>query len=502
MNQDYLVSESKVRKLLWLFFLLHFVVWVFMPAIMRCNLPFDSAEGIAWGHVWALGYDKHPLLAPWLTAGITDLFGVVGWPVYLISQISVLLCFWSVWRVASAMLPAIQALVSVMLLEGVYYYNIASEQFNPNVLMLSMWGVTAMSFDFASLRGGKLRWVCVGVFAGLAMITKYESAILLMALFSFTLINDQARSHYKSGHILYALVAFCFVCLPNFIWLVQHHFLPLLYTEGRLNNDHYPYGLDHVFHPGMYVIEQAGAIFPVFIYFLPFFFCDRECHSVGSFNKLFLWTVGAGPFLIILVYSILAGAWINSLWAFPIFSFVGVMLISWYKPIMNEVSLHRFFLLFLILFGITWIARAIAFWTGPYLSHQGNASIFPGKLLSARVMEIWHTHYASPLPFIAGQRTLVSNAAAYSKDKPAPFYAWKLEESPWIKNEDAVRKEGAVFIWTEKDDSKISILPPEIAKRFPTAKVQPVIVLPHLTHAKMDDFHLGAALLPPQSNKK
>ena len=118
----------------WFYFFLavHLFVWTVIPSVIRGNIPEDTAEGIAWGNLWALGYNKHPFLAPWLTAGMTDLFDTVGWPVYLLSQLSVVICFWATWRLARQFLPEAQAFMSVFLLEGIYYYNVASQQFNPN----------------------------------------------------------------------------------------------------------------------------------------------------------------------------------------------------------------------------------------------------------------------------------------------------------------------------------------------------------------------------------
>ncbi len=60
------------------FCVLHVLVWTLVPALMYHNPPKDSLEGIAWGHMWQLGYEKHPFLAPWLTALFTDVFGTVG----------------------------------------------------------------------------------------------------------------------------------------------------------------------------------------------------------------------------------------------------------------------------------------------------------------------------------------------------------------------------------------------------------------------------------------
>src|SRR5579871_6095602 len=127
------------RNLFFIVCLIHLLVWTVLPAIMIHNPPTDSLEGLVWGRLWQWGYPKHPFLAPWLTAFFTDLFHVVGWPIYLIAQLSCIACFWGVWFLAKQLLRPWQALIAAMLLTTVQYYNISAYIFDPNVLMLPMW---------------------------------------------------------------------------------------------------------------------------------------------------------------------------------------------------------------------------------------------------------------------------------------------------------------------------------------------------------------------------
>jgi len=131
--------NSLARRWFWLFCLLHIVVWTLIPAITRGNPPFDSVEGVAWGNQWQWGYDKHPFLAPWITAITVRIFHAVDWPIYFLGACSIAIAFIAVWKLASKCLPPLHALCSVMILEGIYYHNIAASQFNPNVLMVPLW---------------------------------------------------------------------------------------------------------------------------------------------------------------------------------------------------------------------------------------------------------------------------------------------------------------------------------------------------------------------------
>ena len=91
--------KINVYKWFLVFAIIHIVVWTLVPYFFRAVLPADTIEGLTWGNLWLWGYAKHPFLAPWLTSGASIVTGgTIGWPQYLVSQMSVVVCFWAVWR--------------------------------------------------------------------------------------------------------------------------------------------------------------------------------------------------------------------------------------------------------------------------------------------------------------------------------------------------------------------------------------------------------------------
>lgn len=498
-NEKNTAPAIKTWKWFSLFALFHLVVWTLVPTLMRGTLPWDTAEGVAWGNIWAWGYEKHPFLAPWLTAGVTDLFHVVGWPIYLLSEVCVVICFWGMWRLACRMMPAVHALIGVVILEGIYYYTTGIPQFNPNVMMLPTWALTSFVFYLAMKEQKMWQWVLTGVFVGLAMLSKYESLLLVIAMFIFTLINSENRKIYRRAGVYVGIIVSFLVFLPNFIWLVQHNFLPIIYTENRLGEDQL-HGLlavlNHIWHPLEFAFEQIGAFIPVVVLFSPLFFNPRTSVSIGRFNKLFLWYIGIGPLLLALLYSVVTGAWLHSLWAFPLLSFGGIILVAWYKPVISKNTLKRFLVLFVAVACLIAIVRGSYLKLEPYIKHRKISALFPGQGLAKNITDIWHQHYHDRLQYIAGYHGYIIYVSAYSKDKPIVYFNWDKQMNPWI-NEKELRKAGAMFIWPMPIGSKQSVLSPKIAARFPCAKVLPAITLKLLTKAKIHPMTFGVAILPP-----
>src|SRR5437868_12607295 len=120
----------QLSRLLYVFIFIHVIVWTLVPYGVRFTLPMDAMEGATWGQQLEWGYDKNPFLNGWLTTLAVQLGGPSGWMIYLFSQISVTVCFWAVWQLGKKMLPPLYALIGVLLLEGVQYYNFHAIDFN------------------------------------------------------------------------------------------------------------------------------------------------------------------------------------------------------------------------------------------------------------------------------------------------------------------------------------------------------------------------------------
>jgi 4-amino-4-deoxy-L-arabinose transferase-like glycosyltransferase len=487
------------RKWFYLFCAIHLVVWVLMPLIACGNGPFDSLESIAWGNQWQFGYNKHPFLAAWLSAAGANLVHSVDLSIYLLAQLSVITCFWAMWRIANAMLPPLTALASIFLLEGVYYYNMASPQFNPNILMLATWALTSLSFYKAITEQKLWQWMLAGLCAGLAMITKYEAPLLLASMFIFMCINPQARTSFKTIKPYIALCICLLVFMPNLVWLINNNFQPFNYTTDRLHsNELTSQTLNHFFQPIRFLMEQAGAILPLFAIAAPFYFCNKAPQTLNTFNRQFLYVVGLGPLVLTMLFSGVSGDWIHSLWAYPYFSFLGILLMAELRPIIEPRRWKQFLVLLISFCSVVVVARGVYLAYSPYLTGHLTAALYPGKNLTNTITDRWYAAYHTPLAYIAGSSSELRAIGAYSKDKPQPYFKWNKAESAWINEED-MRKKGAVFIWVIKH-GKSPHLPPNIAKRFPTAIEQGEFALNYLTsNKKMPDLVFAYAFLPPES---
>lgn len=151
--------------------------------------------------------------------------------------------------------------------------------FEPLIWMGCIWCV------LRAINTGEPRyWFWFGVIAGIGFETKYSMAFLLLGVLIGVLATPERR-FLKSGWLwLGALAAFA-IFLPNFIWLVRHHFpfLELMHNIRMTSRD-------VARGPISFVVDQAvimqPILFPLWLGGLTWLFFGRE----GKRYRVLGWT--------------------------------------------------------------------------------------------------------------------------------------------------------------------------------------------------------------------
>ncbi len=492
------VTLNKDSSWRWLvgFALLHVFFWTLVPGIIHHNAPLDVAEAIAWGQQWQWGYDRDPYLVGWLAYSVSWLTGHSVWATYFLSQVCIVATFWAIWRLAlNLKLSAPQALLSILLLEGVFYYNFATPEFNDNVLQLPTWALT-ISFLYTALTTQRLRsWVLVGLFAGLALMAKYYTVMLFLPIFLLIVGTGEGRQSFKRGGIYFAIAIGLIIIAPNIYWQYQHGFQYVGYALSRAAVESSWH--THWYHPLLFLATQLVALLPCF---LLYGWCVRSFKSASvqnaSFDRLFLLLMTWGPFATTLAYAAFTGTHMRSMWGMPLFSFVGLWLVFSLWPRIDELRYRRLIHGALLSFFVALISYIGTVFLPPYIDGHAKTVSYPSVELAALVGQVWHQHYNSPLPYVAGTRQLAARVAVYADDHPVPFFDWDPSVSPWV-NVEKMQRDGAVFVWDAAafgDD-----VPLEVRKTYPRLMASSIVEIPWHTKAAVKPIRVGVALLPPES---
>ena len=243
------------------FLVLHAVVWTALPAILYLNLPLDLIEALTYGREWQLGYDKLPPLPWWLVEIVYRVFGV-DTAYYALAQAVVVIAFILVWTTARPLVGAVGALVAILIIDGMHYFNFTAAKFNHDVIQLPFWALAGFAFHAGLRRGGIGYWALLGAALGCALWAKYFVAVLVAPLVLFMLLDREARRRLAAPGPWVAAAVALLIMAPHLVWLVQNDFLPFHYAEARALPVRGPF--DHLLRPvqflgGQLFFHHSGA---------------------------------------------------------------------------------------------------------------------------------------------------------------------------------------------------------------------------------------------------
>ena len=137
------IYKKQIKNLFYIFLVIHLILWTLVPSLTNNNLPLDTIEALAWGSNLDWGFNKHPPMSAFIVEIFYNIFGSNDWAYYLLSQIFIIFSFFVVFQFSKEVLNnEILALISVLLLEGIYFYNFTTPEFNVNVCQIPFWVLT------------------------------------------------------------------------------------------------------------------------------------------------------------------------------------------------------------------------------------------------------------------------------------------------------------------------------------------------------------------------
>lgn len=500
-------AATHPERLFWVFAIIHLLLWTIIPTLTSPNAPLDVIEGYAWGREWLLGTYKHPPMQSWWLQILAVLTNRAAWAHFLASQIAVIVTFWAVWQTGRRIMSETAALVGVMLLESIVYYNLTSVEFNPNVLQLPFWALMALTFQRAVKDDNLKHWLLLGLWSAGGLYSKYSTGLLLVSLMTIMVVQPLARSRLKSVGPYLALCVAIALFVPHLIWLKNHNFLPFTYALERLQSSK-PHMLPQfIFSPLVFSLGQLAVLLSFLLLFLVFYGRNGASQDVHTddFDRTFLTAVTFGPFLLMFVLATGFGFALHDMWGTPFWSFLGLWAIARFRPSFSAENLTRFiYACAVISAGILLFSIGSNVLT-PYWETRTKRIHFPGQALATYVTDVWHDRYHAPLRFAIGDTWPAGNIGYYAQERPHVFIFGDKTISPWIKSAD-LEKYGGVIVWCVRhcmgQQEAAEDLPDFLHERFPQAEIQPSFSLARQTEADVLPVRMGWAILPPATVTK
>ena len=425
-----MIEKKNIHKTYLIFLASHLILWTLIPSLTNVNLPLDTIEALAWGSNLEWGFNKHPPFSAFAAELIYLIFGNQDWAYYLLSQIFIIIAFVVVFKLANEFFKnSSLAFLSVILLEGIYFFNYTSPEFNVNISQLPFWALSIF-YTWKCLKKDKLiDYIFLGLFLGLGFLSKYIFIYLIIGiklLFVFLLIKKKIKSY----NFLLAGPVALLVIFPHIIWLIENNFITITYGLQRAGLE------DNVFNhfnfPIIFILKQLGILSPLFL--MTFFLVKKiKINRVKVDEKTtFLFFTFIIPIFLIFLTSLIMGSKIRTMWMTPFYLLAGIMIIQIYKNKIDIKNLKKFYITFLFSFLLSPATYAIV-----SLSNEFKRTDYPGKEIARLVQNRWDDNYVNEIKVVVGDEWYAGNLSYHLTSRPKWIIELK-DKSKALKSTEGV----------------------------------------------------------------
>ena len=438
-----MIKKKNIPDLFILFLLVHLIIWTFVPALTNKNLPLDTIEALAWGSNLEWGFNKHPPMSAFMVEIFYKIFGTQDWAYYFLSQIFVIIGFFAVYKLSEEFFKnKTYSLFSVLLLEGIYFYNFTTPEFNVNVCQIPFWALSVY-FTWRCIKFDKtIDYIFLGLFIGLGILSKYlfiYLAVGIKLLFIFIILKGKKikfRNYFVAGPI--ALL----ILLPHIFWLIDNNYTTITYGLQRTGG----VGdiMDHLTYPVIFILKQIVVLAPMFL--MTYILIKKIKFKINFKDEkiVFLFFTTLMPLFLILLTSIIMGAKIRTMWMTPFYLFFGLFLLYLFQKMINPNRINEFFTIFLFLFILSPLLYLFV-----SISEKSKRTDYPGKEIAYLVQDRWDKNFINEISIVVGDEWSGGNLSYHLKSRPK-----------WFNNLDKNLKN------IDKDAGFIYIGNPEVLKQI------------------------------------
>ncbi len=406
-----MIKKKNISRVFLVFLFVHLTIWTLIPTISNVNLPLDTIEALAWGSNLEWGFNKHPPFSAFILEIFFQIFGRQDWAYYFLSQLFITATFIVVYKFSIDFFrDRSYALISVLLLEGIFFYNFTTPEFNVNICQLPFWALS-IYLTWRCIKHDKmLDYILLGICFGIGILSKYLFVYLVVGIKLLFLYLLYKKNKIKSKKFLVVGPLVLLVILPHLIWLIDNNYSTITYALKRTGETQS--FLNHFIYPPIFVLKQIGILIPVLImtFFLTKIRSVRVNYKDEKFIFLFFTTIL--PILLIIFTSFAMGAKIRTMWMTPFYLFAGVFLVYVFQKRLTK-KIREFYLVFLFFFLIS----PIAYLSISLYSDQKRTD-YPGKEIARLVQNKWDRNFRNEIMIVVGDEWYAGNLSYHLISRP------------------------------------------------------------------------------------
>ena len=409
-------NARNINNIYYIFIIAHLIFWTLIPSLTNQNLPLDTIEALAWGSNLDWGFNKHPPMSAFFSEVFFQIFGSQDWAYYLLSQIFVLTSFYYVFKFSKEFFNNdLLGLISVLLIESIYFYNFTSPEFNVNVCQLPFWSLTVY-FSWRIYNSKEIKFTdcfLIGLFAAFGFLSKYLFVYLLVSidlLFIYLIfIKREKKFDFK---YLITVEVFLIVLVPHLIWLNNNEFITVTYGVARTGLEQSSL-IDHIKFPLIFLIKQIGLLIPFLILVLLLIKKIKFKFNFKDKKLLFILAINIFPILLMFLTSVITGSKIRTMWMTPFYLFFGTLFVYIFQAQINFKRLKPFMVGFIFLFFLSPILYAYV-----SISKDDKRTDYPGKEIAIKTQYAWDQQFKSKINVVYGNEWNAGNLSYHLKSRP------------------------------------------------------------------------------------
>ena len=410
------VLNRNINNIFFIFALSHLIIWTLVPSLTNKNLPLDTIEALAWGSNLDWGYDKHPPMSAFFSEVLYQMFGAQDWVYYFLSQLFIVIAFYFVFKFSNEILGDIKlSLISVLLLESIYFYNFTSPEFNVNICQLPFWSLVVY-YSWKIYKSKEIKFIdCffVGLFAAVGFLSKYLFIYLLISidlLFIYLIFIKKTKKF--DFQYLITLEVFIVLLVPHIIWLNDNEFVTIAYGLKRAGIEGSNL-IDHIKYPIIFLIKQIGILIPFFLLILVLIKKFKFRINFNDKKLIFLYSINILPIFLILITTLITGSKIRTMWMVPFYLFFGVFFVYLLKSQINLKKIRSFLYGFLFLFFLSPVLYSYI-----SISQSDKRTDYPGRDIADKVQILWDKDFENEIEFVTGDEWKAGNLSYHLKSRP------------------------------------------------------------------------------------
>jgi 4-amino-4-deoxy-L-arabinose transferase-like glycosyltransferase len=203
------------------------------------DLRTDEAYYWTWSKESALSFLDHPPGIAWFIRFGTAIFGDTNFGVRFAGVLAMLVTQLLLADIVRRVTHDVRAVVlAVLMPEAALYYGLLMAKVAPDVALIPFAVAMLWALVRLSESGDARWWLAAGVFAGLALLSKFTVVMLLPAVLAFMLVPDWRRRWLTSPFPWLAALIAVALFLPVLIWNAGHDWASFRFQSVRATATH------------------------------------------------------------------------------------------------------------------------------------------------------------------------------------------------------------------------------------------------------------------------